>query len=45
MIAVALVVAWFGYTWARRRALTIAFGGNSLPSALVSTPPDGESHA
>jgi Cu(I)/Ag(I) efflux system membrane protein CusA/SilA len=40
-----LLLAWFGYTWARRRALTIAFGGTSLPSALLSKPPDGESHA
>jgi Cu(I)/Ag(I) efflux system membrane protein CusA/SilA len=41
----ALVLAWLGYTWARGRALTIAYGSTSLPSALLSKPPDGESHA
>jgi Cu(I)/Ag(I) efflux system membrane protein CusA/SilA len=41
----ALCLAWFGYTWARRRALTIAFGRTSLPPGLVSNPTHGESHA
>jgi Cu(I)/Ag(I) efflux system membrane protein CusA/SilA len=41
----ALVFALFGYLWARRRALTIAFGGTTLPSELLSKPQDGESHA
>jgi Cu(I)/Ag(I) efflux system membrane protein CusA/SilA len=41
----ALCLAWFGYTWARRRALTIAFGGKSLPPGLVSNTTHGESHA
>jgi Cu(I)/Ag(I) efflux system membrane protein CusA/SilA len=42
----ALVLAWFGYIWARRRALTIAFGGTGSPPALLSpTTPDGGSHA
>jgi hypothetical protein len=42
----ALVLALIGYVWARRRALTIAFGGSGAPLGLLSaTTPDGESHA
>jgi Cu(I)/Ag(I) efflux system membrane protein CusA/SilA len=41
----ALCLAWFGYTWARRRALMIAFGRTSLPPGLTSNPTHGESHA
>ena len=42
----ALVLALVGYVWARRRALTIAFGGTGGPLGLLSTTtPNGESHA
>ena len=42
----ALVLAWFGYTWARRRALTLIFGTTVLPLETPSpSAPIGESHA
>ena len=42
----ALVLAWFGYTWARRRAMTMTFGSTVLPLEHLSPPaPIGKSHA
>jgi Cu(I)/Ag(I) efflux system membrane protein CusA/SilA len=42
----ALVLAGFGYTWARRRALRAVFGSTNLPTEVPSpTAPIGESHA
>jgi copper/silver efflux system protein len=41
----ALVLAGVGYTWARRRALTLAFGSPRLPTDPSSPAPVGESHA
>jgi len=41
----ALLFAWLGYSWARRRAVRMAFGDTGASLGLLSTNPDGESHA